>query len=1100
MRKSKRIISLLTALCLTLGLCPASAAEGRTVSVGTARELIALSESCTLDTWSQGLTVELTADIDLGNAAFRPIPIFCGVFEGNGHRISGLRVTGKGSDQGLFRYLKEGAVVRNLELEGEILPEGTKSGLGLLCGRNEGTVTGVTVSGTVSGEEDVGGLVGVNEATGVLRQCENQAQITGVTHTGGIAGRNEGTIEACINRGAIDPDANDDAQDTGGIAGRSSGTITGSVNHGEIGYPHTGYNVGGIAGRQNGSVVGCENYGSIWGRKDVGGIVGQFEPYTVLTYGEDPMQRLDDELSRLSGLMTRLTDQISGYSGDAVDDLKAVSGAMDAIRETAHTAGTDGREDAQAAGEAIYDSAQIINGALGTLLDHTETFAAAADRDLTELGDAMDALRDCLDKGFTAMDSAAYEARLTLDAQVRDMEVQAGRISAAIEEIGAYFDALDGVVRAAGSLLNGGTLEALEDAVEELKRHDVERALTSIGTSLREISGDVTALRENLGDALDDFGDAADDTWEEADAALDRVSGAADGLQSACKGFSDAAIGELRTVNSAVDAIEDMLRQWLGALSGKGGNAADQIDEQLQLIGDRVDRLTDGAASANRDLHDTTGDILSQLDSVRSAITDLGSTPEKTVDDVSDSVEQEGEQGRVISCANHGEVTGDANVGGVAGILATELGLDPEEDLDIQNDKLLSDTTAYIKATVRDCRNAGAVTAKNDCAGGIIGRGEVGAVLDCRNTGDVETTSGGQCGGVAGLSRTVIRRSYALCSLTGNDKVGGVAGEGHDIRECYTMVSVVGGGERFGAVAGMADGEVERNYFVRESLAGIDGVDYAGKAEPMDYEDFAAVPGMPEEFLGFRITFLVDGAAIKTLAVPYGGDLDPESIPEVPRREGVYGAWEDFSQENIIRSRTVEAVYSDWITTISTGEEQPVLLLEGAFAPGARLEAEDWTPGAGKLLEGYRLAAGYTFSVEDRGQAELQGGYTVRVRVPDAKGEVCVAVWQDGALRLAEARREGSYLSFPMEREGSFAVLTRPGVPSPWLFAASAAVLAALLVLLRHKKRTAARRQYSIKKGLRIPGDGRRERRPFTAGKGLQITAEYTILKRSVRD
>ena len=64
-----------------------------------------------------------------------------------------------------------------------------------------------------------------------------------------------------------------------------------------------------------------------------------------------------------------------------------------------------------------------------------------------------------------------------------------------------------------------------------------------------------------------------------------------------------------------------------------------------------------------------------------------------------------------------------------------------------------------------------------------------------------------------------------------------------------------------------------------------------------------------------------------------------------------------------------------------------------------------------------------------------------------------MAVWQDGALRLAEARREGSYLSFPMEHEGSFAVLTRPGVPSPWLFAASAAVLAALLVLLRHKKK-----------------------------------------------
>lgn len=91
-------------------------------------------------------------------------------------------------------------------------------------------------------------------------------------------------------------------------------------------------------------------------------------------------------------------------------------------------------------------------------------------------------------------------------------------------------------MRAAGSLLNGGTLEALEDAVEELKRHDVEHALTSIGTSLREISGDVTALRENLGDALDDFGDAADDTWEEADAAWIGCRGRRTGSKAPAKG------------------------------------------------------------------------------------------------------------------------------------------------------------------------------------------------------------------------------------------------------------------------------------------------------------------------------------------------------------------------------------------------------------------------------------------------------------------------------------------------------------------------------------------------------------------------------------
>ena len=68
--------------------------------------------------------------------------------------------------------------------------------------------------------------------------------------------------------------------DLGGIAGLNTSVIKYCDNYGDVGYPHTGYNVGGIAGRQSGRILGCTNAAEVTARKDVGGIVGQVEPYT----------------------------------------------------------------------------------------------------------------------------------------------------------------------------------------------------------------------------------------------------------------------------------------------------------------------------------------------------------------------------------------------------------------------------------------------------------------------------------------------------------------------------------------------------------------------------------------------------------------------------------------------------------------------------------------------------------------------------------------------------------------------------------------------------------------------------------------------------
>ena len=372
MNYAKRGAALLLALVFCLGLLPPAGAEGDTITIHDASGLLKLAQSCTSDTWSQGVTVVLAADISLAGTGFSTIPVFRGTFDGAGHTISGFAWLDKGSKVGLFRTLGEGAVVKNLILDGVVAPGGSQSQVGILAGENHGTVEQVTVTGDVTGDEDVGALVGVNGSSGVVRSCTNRASVTGNTNSGGIAGRNEGMIQSCTNLGEVNTGGNDAATNSGGIAGRNTGTVADCTNHAAVGYAHTGYNTGGIAGIQNGALLRCFNDGEILGRKDVGGIVGQFEPYVTLTYGEDPMERLDGALASLSTLMTQLSGQIHSSAGDAVDDISAIHGSLSAIQDVIHGTGSDFNTDTSAAADQVYDAVQTINGAMSGLLDEVD--------------------------------------------------------------------------------------------------------------------------------------------------------------------------------------------------------------------------------------------------------------------------------------------------------------------------------------------------------------------------------------------------------------------------------------------------------------------------------------------------------------------------------------------------------------------------------------------------------------------------------------------------------------------------------------------------------------------------------------------------------
>lgn len=317
-KRSSRLLALALSLVLSLSLSlPALAAgDDGIIYIHTAKDLCALSDSCAYDAWSRGKTVLLTADISLRGVDFEPIASFSGTFNGGGHTISGLTLTESLSPAGLFLTLERGAFVHALKVEGQVAPGGTKEFVGGIAGRSYGTIEECSFFGVVKGESAVGGIVGRNEAGGLVANCTVSGSVSANRYTGGIAGYNLGTLRACINSASvntanvdptlslddlsIDPassltdlvsvgavESRNATSDTGGVAGYSSGSLLSCINRGAVGYPHFGYNVGGGAGRSDGFVDSCSNYGMIYGRKDVGGIVGQMEPYLHLSLRDD---------------------------------------------------------------------------------------------------------------------------------------------------------------------------------------------------------------------------------------------------------------------------------------------------------------------------------------------------------------------------------------------------------------------------------------------------------------------------------------------------------------------------------------------------------------------------------------------------------------------------------------------------------------------------------------------------------------------------------------------------------------------------------------------------------------------------------------------
>lgn len=68
---------------------------------------------------------------------------------------------------------------------------------------NYGSIENCKFSGNVIGDNEVGGIAGVNEETGEIRRCESNANVIGNHSAGGIVGNNHGILNNCSNSGSI---------------------------------------------------------------------------------------------------------------------------------------------------------------------------------------------------------------------------------------------------------------------------------------------------------------------------------------------------------------------------------------------------------------------------------------------------------------------------------------------------------------------------------------------------------------------------------------------------------------------------------------------------------------------------------------------------------------------------------------------------------------------------------------------------------------------------------------------------------------------------------------------------------------------------------
>lgn len=1106
--KIGRFLSVIISAALavsSIAALPLSAAESsKTYKISTADELIEFSKLCRLDSWSKGKEFVLTTDIILTGKDFTSIPIFSGTFDGQGHSIKGVSVTGV-TGRGLFSIISENATVKNLNVVGIVRPSGSESSIGGITGTNKGVIYNCRFSGKVAATNTVGGIVGENTSTGSVLKCTAAGTVDGEKFTGGIVGNNSGNIVQSINAASVNTtneekkhsledidlstltdvesytkkssssDETSSATDTGGIAGYSTGTIFSCENSGSIGYPHVGYNIGGIAGRSSGLIMNCNNYGHLNGRKDIGGIAGQMEPYLVVNINPDNMTELKDELEKLTNLIDTAINEtnddslaINSTVESASGYLQSATDSADNIQQKLTDYGDHVTSEIDRTSAVISDAIERLDKITGLIPDATNSLSTGSDR----LSEAFDGLSETQKYSDDSIDRLKK-----LSDTIKEASDKANDASKKIDDgLKAVADSLHNSASDGSTGISMG-FTLVEDGLEELSDatkgiSDAIKAISDIlsggGDIPPDISNELSDLADSIAKASDALGDISwgvqeiiDSVDLDSDKIYDGLVGASDGIKALSEAISgtDESTDSIKTildntadtgkdVNSSfghfsdaftaftntTDIFTDISNQTSelfdflnGVETVEIGTPDDSIKDDTENLFssltsfiDAMNTLNVQASNAGVTLSDNLVKINDQTYVVSDIITDMLDIEDEEdyIKDTSDVDTDKIKNGKVYKCTNYGTISGDLNIGGIAGQMAIEYDFDPEDDISSKADSPLNQKLETKAAAIKNT-NYGEVIAKKNCAGGIAGQMSLGVVKNCSAFGKVTSESGDYVGGISGKSSAKIISCYAKALLSGRNYIGGIAGSADTVMDCYSLVDITDSQSYFGAISGTTDGEFEGNYFVSDELSGLNGASYKGAAEPIPYQQLISIPNIPEEFRTFTLKFIADDNVVDKIEFSYGDTIDESELPAIPAKDNCYAKWNYDSLEDLHIDKEIEAEYFTVIKNVRSDDcrdgGKPIWLAEGIFTeddtlPVRQNEYVNQTPPIIFLMDKTKLCESWTLTVPNDNSETHNLRYLVNA---ESKRDPEIYVKNSsGEWEKAETRHIGSYLCF----------------------------------------------------------------------------------------
>ncbi|MBS6397129.1 MAG: hypothetical protein KH452_08275 [Clostridiales bacterium] len=1100
------------------------------IPIKSEEDFLLMAEQCRTEGFSGGKIFRLDSDLDLSEYENRFVPVMDGTFDGNGHRITGISLNEEMSDYGLFRYVGANGVLRNLEVEGEVLGGEEQENTGILAGSNAGKIINCTSKGTLNGQTATGGIAGKNEVGGTISRSGNEALVDGRLATGGIVGCNEGTVTDCTNLGNINTSqkvkkemdgdgtltisiphavaglsADERANETGGIAGNSSGRIAYCINEGTIGYEHLGYAAGGIVGRQSGAVSYCENHAVIYGRKDVGGIVGYFDPYEAVSYDRDISEELSGQLDDLADMLDDL-----GNAGDTLGDhlsgqVDLLSGQLKSLKSSLRGYLDHYEDMAENSKEAVSSQIDSLKGTIDGMQYDFGMQKIQAHRDQIEKDIAR--MQELIGQLRAFAEAAGGEQKEQLEELLAQYEEQ-------IKELEQTLVSLKNYIADHPDAEESEEPEAPEESEEPEESETPEEPEESEKPEAPEvpetpeIPEEPEEPEEPLPDgemqmmsfsAVTESADISGQLGVQAAAAMEELKALAEDVQLQLQGIVEALEGipgeaeklhqDFQSIGRHMDELTDTFQDELDDWGDELDTMREDLQEQGDGITERVDTAGDTLDADWDEVSSRIDRIKDQFDSIRATVSDgldelKGRIEDRTVYvDVSELASEGTGDGKIVSCTNDGEIYSDSQGGGIAGSIqkdsqeqVTGWLLNTEETKEDGDEK--DSITKHVIAAVFDCVNTGEVSVKNDYAGGIVGKAAYGIIVRSENYGDVISEDGRYAGGIAGLSEKVIRDCYVLCGLDAEGYAGGAAGKAEDISGCYicSYMDMDAWVSASGAVAGKAEGTVEGNYFVDNGCGAVDGVTRTQEASAVDYASMLELKEMPENFRKFTVRFMDGEEIVWQETFAYGEGLSPEDYPKLQGKEGGYAYWEKKDLGAIHRNVTVHAVYRAYIPSLEAGGDtgHPEVLLGGDFYPDSvftvREASADEQEQIRAILESQKKSSHYQIRkvyVYELSQEEaLPEKVSLRVR-DDRYLADCLLVTSDtagteDAGNIRNAEKIGSYLAVEtgLGSTGYVVVLDRV---ENWMIIAGAVfavifagALTGLLVSRKKKKKAEA--------------------------------------------